>query len=213
MKKKTLKMLVTALSVVLIICLSVAGTLAYLQLKTNSVVNTFSPSNIDLKLEETATEGGTSTANTYQMIPGVVYAKDPQVTVTSDIDCYVFVQVQESGNFDTYMTYAIANGWKLCPTGTEEIDTVANDTYVLYREVSAAEAKNGKSFCVLAGDAQNANGIVTIKSEVTKAQMDALYDEDGNVIDLPTLTFTAYAIQKSGFATPVLAWEQAQKQD
>lgn len=210
--KKTLKTLVAALSVVLIIGLSVAGTLAYLQLKTNSVVNTFSPSNIDLKLEETASENGTSTANTYQMIPGVVYAKDPQVTVTSDIDCYVFVQVEESGNFDTYMTYAIAGGWKLYPSGVETIDTVGNDAYVLYREVSAEEAKDGEVFNVLAGDATYTNGLVTIKSEVTKAQMDELYDANGNVINPPTLTFTAYAIQQQGFATPEAAWTQAKKQ-
>ena len=213
MKQKALKILVTALSVVLVICLSVAGTLAYLQLKTNSVVNTFSPSNIELKLEETATEGGTSTANTYQMIPGVVYAKDPQVTVTSDIDCYVFVQVEESNNFDDFMTYAIAGGWKLFSTGTEEIDTVGNDAYVLYREVSAEEAKNGEVFNVLAGDATYANGIVTVKSEVTKAQMDKLYDENGNVKDQPTLTFTAYAIQVAGFENNVTgAWTQATAQ-
>ena len=206
-KTKCLKMMVAVLSVVLVMCLSVAGTLAYLQMMTKPVVNTFSPSNINLKLDET-------TGNTYKMVPGVVIPKDPMVTVTADIDCYVFVQVKESTNFDDYMTYAIANGWKLYNSDSTTIDTVANDTYILYREVTAAEAQNGKSFYVLAGDAQNLNGIVTIKNEVTKTQMDALYNTDGTVKtdSQPTLAFTAYAIQKEGFADAAAAWTQAQTQ-
>ncbi len=204
-KNKTMKALVVALSVVLIMALTVAGTLAYLKVNTESVVNTFSPSNIDLTLKETTT--------TYDMVPGVDIAKDPKVTVTADIDCYVFVKVVESDNFDTYMTYAIASGWKLYDSGSTTIDTAVNDTYVLYREVSAAEAANGKAMYVLAGDENNTNpnGVVTVKSEVTKTQMGELYDDEGNEINKPTLTFTAYAIQKAGFENDLAgAWTAAQ---
>ena len=208
-RKSALKRLITVLSMILVMLMGVAGTLAYLQVQTNDVVNTFAPSNIDLTLAETATEGGSTAANTYKMIPGVDIAKDPKVTVTADIDCYVFVKVVETENFDTYMTYAIASGWKLYDSGDTTIDTVANDTYVLYREVSAYEAKDSKAFYVLADNK------VTVPNTVTKTQMDALYDSSNAVItaDQPKLTFTAYAIQKAGFENDLAgAWAAAQGQ-
>lgn len=212
-RRSALKKMIAALSVILVLLVGVAGTLAYLQVKTGSVQNTFAPSNIDLTLAETATEGGSTTANTYKMIPGVKIDKDPKVTVKADIDCYVFVEVTETTNFDTYMTYAIADGWKLLNTTNGAVTEIADDadldgTYVLFREVSA----NQTSY-ILAGDAANPNGVVTVKDSVTKTDMKLLYDTDGNEINKPTLTFTAYAIQKAGFEDKIAdAWTQAQKQ-
>ena len=201
---KALKTAVAALSVVLVICLSVAGTLAWLQDSTDPVINTFTPSNIGLTLVETATDGGSATANTYKMVPGVVIAKDPKVTVTADVDSYVFVKVEESANFDDFMTYAIASGWKLYDSGATTIDTVANDSYVLYREVTAEAAADGESFYVLAGNTANPNGIVTVKNDVTKENMQAITSN-------PTLKFTAYAIQVAGFEDNIQgAWTAAQ---
>ena len=214
-RRSTLKKMIAALSVILVLLVGVAGTLAYLQVKTGSVQNTFAPSNIDLTLAETATEGGSTTANTYKMIPGVKIDKDPKVTVKADIDCYVFVEVTETDNFDIYMTYAIASGWKLLNTNTgEETEitdkTELNGTFVLVREVSADVAKDGKVFDVLAGNQ------VMVPNTVTKDDMDRLYNNDGTVkadAELPKLTFTAYAIQKAGFETNRAgAWTQAQVQ-
>ena len=214
-RRSALKKMIAALSVILVLLVGVAGTLAYLQVKTGSVQNTFAPSNIDLTLAETATEGGSTTANTYKMIPGVKIDKDPKVTVKADIDCYVFVEVTETDNFDTYMTYAIASGWKLLNTNTgEETEitdkTELNGTFVLVREVSADVAKDGKVFDVLAGNQ------VMVPNTVTKDDMDRLYNNDGTVkadAELPKLTFTAYAIQKAGFETNRAgAWTQAQVQ-
>ena len=212
-RRSALKKMIAALSVILVLLVGVAGTLAYLQVKTGSVQNTFAPSNIDLTLAETATEGGSTTANTYKMIPGVKIDKDPKVTVKADIDCYVFVEVTETENFDTYMTYAIASGWQLFnPTdGTvaDGIDTAALDNYVLFREVTAEAAKDGKEFYVLADNK------VMVPNTVTKTQMNVLYNSDGTVItaNQPKLTFTAYAIQKAGFADNLAgAWAKAQGQ-
>ncbi len=218
-RRSALKKMIAALSVILVLLVGVAGTLAYLQVKTGSVQNTFAPSNIDLTLAETATEGGSTTANTYKMIPGVVIKKDPKVTVKADIDCYVFVKVDESANFDTYMTYAIASGWKLFNTTSGAVTEIAADadldgTYVLFREVSANAAEDGEAFYVLAGDTTNPNGVVTVKDSVTKTDMDKLYS-NGVVItaNQPKLTFTAYAIQKAGFENDLLgAWTKAQGQ-
>ena len=213
-RRSALKKMIAALSVILVLLVGVAGTLAYLQVKTGSVQNTFAPSNIDLTLTETATEGGSTTANTYKMIPGVKIDKDPKVTVKADIDCYVFVEVTETTNFDTYMTYAIASGWKLFNTTSGAVTEIAADadldgTYVLFREVSADVAKDGKEFGVLADDQ------VMVPKTVTKTQMNELYNADGTVItaNQPKLTFTAYAIQKNGFEDNLLgAWNEAHGQ-
>ena len=212
MKKRTrcLKSAVAMLSVILVVLIGIAGTLAYLKAETTPVINTFSPSNIGLTLEETATPGGSATENTYKMVPGVAISKDPEVTVTADIDCYVFVKVEESTNFDTYLTYTISD-WNPVP----------NETNVYYREVSASadEDNDGKNdveaFYVLNGNSTYPNGVVTVDAGVTKTKMDALYNADGtvNANSQPKLTFTAYAIQKAGFESNIAgAWAEAQGQ-
>lgn len=219
-KNNTLKKLISVLSIVLALLVGVAGTLAYLQVQTNDVVNTFAPSNIGLTLVETATESGSTTANTYKMIPGVDIAKDPKVTVTADIDSYVFVEVTETQNFDTYMTYTIASGWKLFNTTSGAATEIAADadldgTYVLFREVSATKDEDGndnnhvEAFYVLAGNQ------VMVPDTVDKDDMNALYNTDGTVKadSQPKLTFTAYAIQKAGFENNLAdAWAKAQGQ-
>ena len=122
MKRKSLRVLAVMLSVVLTICLSVAGTLAYLQMKTESVENTFSPSNIGLTLTETT--------ETYKMVPGVDIEKDPKVTVVGDVNAYVFVKIVEAGTvtvgettytFDDFLSYTIASGWTVL-VGTDDTD-------------------------------------------------------------------------------------------
>lgn len=169
MKKRTIALL---LAVVLVIGCVVGGTIAWLTDSTTPVKNTFTTSDVDITLEE-------SEDLDLQMIPGCTIEKDPVVTVLADSEkCWLFVQVDESTNFDDFMTYAIAEGWT-AGTGTDGIPT---DVY--YRSVEASA--DNQSFGVLANDQ------VLVKGEVTKAQMNALEEEGAT---LPTLIFTAYACQ------------------
>ena len=183
MKKK---ILVACLCVALAV-LTIAGTtLAYLTSKTEAVVNTFTVGNIDITLTETTTD--------YKMVPGSTIAKDPKVTVKAGSeDCWLFVKVEESTNLNDFITYTIASGW----TKGDGTNIPAN---VYYREVAAATADN--EFAVLT------NNQVTVKATVTKAMMDALQVKGATQ---PTLTFTAYAIQKAGFDTATAAWAEANK--
>lgn len=180
-------LLISALAILMALCTVAGATLAYLFTKTNSVVNTFSPSNIGLDLTETTTE--------YKMIPGTTIDKDPKVTVKTDVACYVFVKVEKSANFDTYMEYEMADGWIA-------LDGVAG---VFYREVAASTYASAQEFPVIKGNK------VTVPEEITKEQMNLLYNENGTVkADAqPKLTFTAYAVQASGFATAKDAWPVA----
>ncbi|MGN0798890.1 MAG: SipW-dependent-type signal peptide-containing protein [Christensenellales bacterium] len=197
MKKKTFVLL---LALVLIAGAAVGGTLAWLTDTTEAVQNTFTTSDIDITLVETTTA--------YKMIPGWTIDKDPKVTVdaTSE-DCYLFVKVEKSSNFDTYMEYAIDTDW----TALTGVDGV------YYIEIDTA-AEKGVAFNILGAGTKAFDSItytwadnqVLVKPTVTKANMEAL-DVEGAV--KPTLTFTAYAVQlyKSNSAkfTPAEAWNLA----
>lgn len=166
--KKALAML---LALVLVLGSVIGGTLAWLTAKDTPVVNTFSKSTIGVDLEETTTE--------YKMIPGWDIAKDPKAWITDGSEAaYLFVKVEKSANFDTFMTYEIAEGW-------DELTSAAGENYkVYYREVASTQVGEGNAFAILKDNK------VTVKGEeVTKEMMTA-----ADFVE-PTLTFTAYAHQ------------------
>ena len=179
MKKKAL--LISLIALAMALCVFAGATIAYLFVNTDPVVNTFSPSNISLDLDE-------SENLDLQMIPGMYIKKDPKVTASADVDFYVFVKVTELNNFDNFMTYAIASGWKLYDSGSETIDTVANDEYVLYRELTAGKHE----ISILEGDK------VYVPDTVLKDAMKPLYNANGtvNTDACPKLTFKAAAVQQ-----------------
>ena len=181
MKKK---LLIPVMIFILVIG-AVGGTLAWLTDKTDPVTNTFTVGNVDITLAET-------TGETYKMVPGQEISKDPKVTVVAGSEaCWLFVKIEKSTNFDSFMTYTVANGW-----------TALGEAYpgVYYRTVAASTADT--AFDVLA------NNKVTVKDSVTKSMMDEITNGTANA---PTLTFTAYAVQSSGFSTAAAAWAEASK--
>lgn len=172
MKKKTLALV---LALTLLVAGVVGGTLAWLTDRTAEVKNTFTVGDINIGLTETTTD--------YKMVPGNTIAKDPTVTVKANSEaCWLFVKVTESENLDTFITYAIAEGWTELQDG------------VYYREVPASNAD--QTFSVLAGNT------VTVNDTVTKEMLTA------KDFTNPTLTFKAYAIQKDHFTTPADAWAE-----
>lgn len=177
MKKKVLSIV----AVVLVLCCAIGGTLAWLTDKTASVKNTFTVGDINIELTETTTN--------YKMVPGNTISKDPKVTVKANSEaCWLFVKVEKSANFDSFMTYDMAGGWT-------ELSSVTGVTGVYYREVAATTAAT--DFSVLKGDS------VSVKDTVTKADLNALTQNT-----FPTLTFTAYAVQKDNVADVATAWSK-----
>ena len=205
-KNVSMKLVVLLLAVVLVIGCAAGGTLAWLIAKTSSIENTFSAANINITLEETPNtdsddEGTYPDIWVGKMVPGTNISKDPKVTVVANSEaCWLFIKVTKAGgavtvgtttySFDDFVTYSMATGWTVVP-GT---------TNVYYREVDAATAKAGATYEVISGNQ------VSIPSTVTKAMLDKA---TGN--DAPSLTFTAYAVQKEGFADASAAWTEAQK--
>lgn len=167
MKKKTLALF---LALALVLGGVIGGTMAWLTDKTPEIVNTFTDSDIEITLTETGAENN---ANSYKMVPGYTISKDPKVTVeTGSEKCYLFVKLEKANNFDSFLTYDIADGWT-------PLDGVDN---VYYRVVDATTTDT--SFSVLKGDK------VTVLGSVTKAMMDGLSEAN-----YPKLTVTAYASQ------------------
>ena len=190
---------IAMLALVLVIGCAVGGTVAWLTAQTGPVVNTFTYGDINITL-------GENTGATYKIIPGVDIAKDPKVTVVKGSEaCWLFVKVEEANwptptetvgtNTVRKVNYAIADGWTKL-TGVDSVDNV------YYREVSADDAKTGKDFYVLKGDDTHPNGVVTVSENLTK-------EEIKDITTQPTLTFTAYAVQKDGIADADTAWTKA----
>ena len=183
------KAFAAVLALVLVLGCALGGTVAWLVAKSDPVVNTFTYGDINIALTET-------TGADYKIIPGVDIVKDPKVTVKADSEaCWLFVKVEENGTFVAdKVTYSAATGWT-------QGDGTKIPENVYYREVSAADAKKGASYYVLAGDTDHPNGVVIVSDTLTK-------EDIKDITTKPTLTFKAYAVQKDGIADAATAWSK-----
>lgn len=172
-----------ALTLVLAAYWAVGGTAAWLAAKSDPIASTFTFGDINITLTETNPQ-----EEPIKIIPGVDIPKALKVTVQADsVDCWLFVKVVETGTFvPDKVTYSMDNDWI-------KGDGSQIPTNVYYREVNTATTDS--VFSVLKDDK------ITVSSELTK-------EEIQNITD-PTLTFTAYAVQKEGINTAADAWAVA----
>lgn len=169
-----------ALTLVLAAYWAVGGTAAWLAGKSDPIASTFTFGDINITLKDEDPQEGQ-----IKIIPGVDIPKDLKVTVQADsVDCWLFVKVEKAGTFvPDKVTYSIADGWT-----KGDGSPIPEDVY--YREVNGATTDS--VFSVLAGDK------ITVSETLTKADIENITD--------PTLTFTAYAVQKEGINTAADAW-------
>lgn len=122
------RVLVMAVALTLIIGGIIGGSVAWLAVKTDPVINTFTVGNINIELTET-------TGRDYKIIPGVDIVKDPKVTVQKGSEaCWLFVKVNEENwpavaetDGTKKVNYSIDNGWT----------SLDGQSGVYYREVGA----------------------------------------------------------------------------
>ena len=176
MKKKNI--LLGALALILVAAVSVGGTLALLTASDN-VVNTFTVGNVKIDLTEPNYDG-----DNQKLIPGTYIDKDPTVTVLADSEnCYVRVKVTVPAALANYVTLDYNDtDW-----------TLDGDGYYRYKALVPASADNTQLPAVFTK--------VTIKEEVTGAQLEALGADDLKI------TVDAYAIQSASFADADAAWD------
>ena len=170
-----------ALTLVLAAYWAVGGTAAWLAAKSEPIASTFTFGDINITLTETDPQEQPT-----KIIPGVDIPKDLRVTVQADsVDCWLFVKVEQTGTFvPDKVTYAIADGWT-------KGDGPQIPENVYYRQVNGAT--DDSVFSVLKDDK------ITVSNTLTKEDIQ-------NITNQPTLTFTAYAIQREGIDTAAEAW-------
>ena len=210
--KNMKRILVTLVAAVLLMAVSVAGTLAYLTSNTEVVTNTFvAGEGIKIRLDEgdvyeEGEEGATVTtlgkhkadyqtnrvpANNYKLIPGYSYDKDPIVHVEANSgDCYVFVKVVnelaaiEETEYKNIDSQMLENGWlDLSDTGIDGVENVWYYNKIVYTNTVEQDLPVFQQFTV-----ENSLSSVTDYNK-------------------KTITIDAYAIQADGFATAADAWK------
>lgn len=172
------KAFAAVLALALVLGCALGGTVAWLVANSDTVTNTFTYGDINIALTETKPVNREA-----KIIPGMDIEKDPKVTVKANSEaCWLFVKVEEAGTFvGSKVTYSIADGWT----------ALTGQPGVYYREVGAVTADTG---------------FYALKDNVVKVS-DTLTKEDiKNITTKPTLTFTAYAVQKDGITDAATAW-------
>ena len=111
--KKAKKVLLLALCAVLLVGATIAGTVAYLTSQA-TVKNTFTVGKVAITMDEAAvneygqklndkgavagngdTLAARKTENTYKLVPGLQYTKDPTIHVDTESEpCYLFVKIE-----------------------------------------------------------------------------------------------------------------------
>ena len=199
--KKATKVLLLVLCAILLVVGSVAGTLAYLT-SQQTVNNTFSVGQVAITMEESVVDvygvktTGTTSTNTYKLVPGGEYVKDPTITVTQGSEpCWLFINVEndiaafeEQNNADkpTIAAQLETNGWQPISAGSQ----------VYYHAVVDARdaAKTVKLF-----EKFWVSG--TANSDAASSAAWAAVTPDNTKV-----TVVAYAIQSTGLSDYSTAW-------
>ena len=180
-KNKILKTLGLFGCAILLVAVSIAGTMAYMTSQTETITNTFTVGSVNITMDETdvnayGVKDGESrvTANEYKLIPGHTYVKDPTIHVAEGSEqCWLFVKVVNNiTDIEAATTIAdqmTANGW----TALTGVDNVYYHAVVDAR-TAAQDVNVFESF--------------TVKTDA------AVNSYNGKTVEI-----TAYAIQADGF--------------
>ena len=205
------KALLLTLCAVLLVTASVLGTMAYLT-SNDEVVNTFSVGSVAIKLDEAKanTDGSLVAgadrvkANSYKLLPGHTYNKDPMVTVLK-------------GSESSYikMTVTFSNAAELdaifAPNGADMTSIFGgyDSSNWIAKGNTEDTAKNTRTYEFWYKEA--------VGAPTADVALDALFDsitvpgtitnEQLATIEGMTITVNAYAIQADGFANAEAAWD------
>lgn len=215
MKTKSKALLLT-LCAVLLVAASMLGTMAYLT-STDEVKNTFTVGQVKIKLDEakantdgSLVEGAERVkANSYKLLPGHTYNKDPMVTVLNG---------SEASYVKMTVTFSKANELDaiFAPNGADLINIFngydsANWIYKGNTKDAAADTRTYEFWYKEAVSAPTADvaldalfDSITVPGTITNKQL--------ATIEGMTITVNAYAIQADGFANAEAAWAAFDKQ-
>lgn len=219
--KKAKKVLALAVCAVMLVGVSVAGTLAWMTSKA-TVTNEFTVGNVGITMVESvvdeygnAGEGTTDVGNTYKLIPGHVYTKDPVITVSDNSEnCYLFVKIENQLEEDVTIFYSKKDAETPIEftdsTEWTNVSTSGNTSvwaYVGSKSTSGVVAK--KTTVPVFGSFEFANDADPTDHVNNGTKPDDTSDDVANKIIV-----TAYAIQADGLANDTHAkrWEKLEAQ-
>ena len=193
--KKSMKIVLGVVAIMLVIAVSVAGTIAYLTSKTAAVRNTFTLGNVTITLDEHEIEDeyaaelttNTVQTNEYKLLPGHTYLKDPTVHVDdSSEDCWLFVKV--------------TNGIAGIEVDADDGDTIAEQMAAL----GWTPVNNSTDVYAYNAIVSGGSDVVVFNNFTIAGSVEDLSDyADAEIVII------AYAVQADGFATSAAAWAAA----
>ena len=223
------KALLLSMCAVLLVAVSIFGTLAYLT-DDDAVTNTFTVGQVGLYLDEADVkpDGSYETnhesrvdENEYHLIPGHTYYKDPTVTVAAGSE-ESYVRMLVTFNFSSQLDAIFPNAnltqifngydsanWAL--NGVVENETANTRTYEFRyvgetnKGTKAGTVKKAEDAIVLDDLFEN----FTVPGTITNEQLATLVVKDeatGKITSQFTITVEAHAIQADGFDTADEAW-------
>lgn len=194
---KMKKFALIAVCAALLVCVTIGATVAWLTAQSDEVTNTFTVGKVAITLDEAkVNENGVPvedakrvTKNSYKLLPGSEYEKDPTVHITAGSEpCIVFVEVKNGiADIETVCTNDIGtidqqmskNGWVALGDEYPNIycqAVIASDGSIIPKEVKA-------------GDELPVFERFAISGNVDGATLNTYADK--------TITIKAYAIQYS----------------
>ena len=216
---KKFKALLVVACALLLVAASVFGTMAYLTSTTGEVKNTFTVGKVKITLDETqvGTDGKALTgnnaarvkANSYKLMPGHEYTKDPTVHVTAGSeDAYVRmnVKVNNLDNLkaafpavkypdyyagDVFLLEKLVKGWDSSKWAFQSFHTDTATYEFRYTDKATADADLPALFTS-----------IVIPGTVDKAALENLGEVE--------IVITADAIQAEGFDDAAAAWNAFQ---
>ena len=212
--KKTRKILLMAACAILLVCISVGATVAYLT-DMKSVTNTFTVGKVAITLDEKdVTLMGESDpdntarvdANEYKLMPGRSYIKDPTVHFLPDSDeSWLFVKVEMPDGFTEIESNYTHEGESV-GTISEQIETngwtALGDAYPgIYNKHQVANNETYSIDIPVFYGFKIGDNVVSTALDVIKPATTGTDEKDNN-----KLKVTAYAVQADGFADAEAAW-------
>lgn len=217
--KKTRKILLMAACAILLVCISVGATVAYLT-STDSVTNTFTVGKVEITLDEAkvGTDGKALTGeqaervknNSYHLYPGHEYDKDPTVTVKKGSDLSYIKMTVTINNTDALDALFAELAKMETPYTVDKIVNYNTTDWELKSNTVSTDANGNKlrtyefwyKTTVAAPD-----GDVKLPALFTKISIPGFItgEQLADVADTE-ITVKAYAIQADGFADAVTAW-------
>ena len=183
--KNVKKIIIAVLAVVVVLACMVGVISAYLTKKTQTIVNTFTYGNVNITLTE---EGAVENEQSFKMIPGQTITKNADVTVKAGSEaCYVYIEVVVANNTSSeeqqFISFAMDAAW-----------TQLGETNIYYTDIiNLVDVQEDTVLSVFNADT------ITVNGDITAEELAA-------IVNQPTISLTAYAVQSAGFDDAADAW-------